>query len=84
MQNIKINLKTASNLGRLYYFHDPQIEKSILFLQNNMDKKINYSVNINHTMYITLNADHIITLVSAKSGVKNHRKECPVLQNLKK
>ncbi len=60
MEIIKIGLRNATARGRLYYYRDPQIERNILFVQNNIRRKRVYTVNVNNLIILSADLDHLL------------------------
>lgn len=63
LKQVQIQLSEPTERGRLYYYQDLEIEKNILFIQNNIRRRRSYSINISCLVILGIDDNHLLKSV---------------------
>jgi hypothetical protein len=60
MDSIRVNILPSTKYGRLYYRPDPERDKYVLYLHNQLDIKLSFTINITSGIVLDLDNNQIL------------------------
>lgn len=63
MFEIHVSLKVPTPRGRLYYYRDPQIEASILYISSNIRRRSTFHISLKATIILAIDYYHVLSNV---------------------
>jgi hypothetical protein len=60
LKQIQTQLREPTERGRLYYYRDPEIEKNIVYIQNNIRRRPSYFINISCLAILDIDNYHLL------------------------